>query len=402
MQPAADEQVKVPTARWLVSPAGRDAVAAAADVLRAGGDTLHASEAVRSRSTPPSHAAAAVSCAVARLDACEALVGGDDLLFTEPAWQQASHPQVARWRARRYAQAPIVTDLCSGCGVDALALAAAGPDVVALDHDEARVLLLRHNVAARAAAVAPLVADACRPPVRDGGLVHCDPSRRADGRRARRLADYTPPVGALTGVLRAAAGAGLVLSPAVALDDPDLPPGGELEFVQVGQDLVEAVLWLGDLRTPGVRARATLLPAGHSLCRSADGVRLAVGDPGDWLVEVAPAAVRARLHGALGRSLGAWKLARRRALLTTRSQPPASPWWRRWRVEAVLPPRPAHVRRWLRQAGEHPLEIATAGMQADPDAWWRDLGRPDRGPGGRRLLLTRLDRGGRAIMLRPG
>lgn len=389
----------MPTARWLTSEEGQQVVAAAAAALARTGDTLQAGEAARAWPLPPDRAAAAVSCAVARQAARDLVGGADRLLFTQPAWEQASHPDVSRWRAARFAGATWVADLCSGCGGDALALAAAGTHVVAVDRDQARCVLLDHNAAVRDAPVTPVVADARHPPLRALGLVHCDPSRRTAGRRAARLADYRPPVAALQPVLAAADGAGLVLSPAVALDDPDLPPDGELEFVQHGQDLLEAVVWLGELRHGGVGARATLLPAGVTLTRTGPAEQLAVGAVGEWLLEVQPAAVRARLHDVLGRPLGARRLARRRALLTTDERPPASVWWRRWRVEAVLPPRPVRVRRWLRGADARPLEIATAGVTADPTRWWRELGRPPRGPDGRRLLLVRLDRGARALVL---
>lgn len=395
--PATAEHLEPATARWLGTPAGREAVAAARRALASTGDTLRAGQALGA--APPAHRAAAVACAVTAGEVEAALGGGGHLLFTGPAWEQASHPAVSAWRARRFAAAQRVVDLCCGAGADALALAAAGPRVLALDRDEARVVLADHNAGLLGAPVGCVVADARHPPVDGGEVVHCDPSRRRAGGRARRLADYAPPVPTLRPTLEAAAGAGLVLSPGVDLDDPDLPPA-ELEFIQHGRDLVEATAWMGALRTPGVVARASLLPGGHTVVRSGPVAKLPAGPPGEWVLEVAPAAIRARLHDLLGAGVGARRISRRRALLTTDEHPGEGPWWRLWRLEAALRPRPREVRRHLRTLEEAPLEIATAGVDADPEGWWRRLGSPPRGPGGRRLLLVRLEDGARALLLR--
>ncbi len=411
--PDALEQVTASTARWLVAAPGRAAIAAARAAIAAGADELELATQLRERGLDPARTAAAASAAHAR----RALAGRlathgderprwagravlDELVLTRDAEQQASHPVVATWRARRFGGDGAVLDLCAGAGVDAIALGAAAGAVVAVERDEARAVLARHNLVTAGVRGAVVVGDALRPPVRAAGRVHADPSRRGPRGRARRLADYRPPVAHLLEVLAEVAGAGVVVSPAVAWDDPDLPAGAELEFIQVGTELIEAILWVGELRGQGVRATATILPDGVSRRRTAGTVRLAVGPVGAWLVEVAPAAVRARIHAALGAEIDARRIARRRALLTTDTPPPTSPWWRAWRVEAVLPPRPRHLRAWLADREDLPLEVAAHGVDADPVALLRALGGPPRGPQGRRIHLVRLDEGARAIVCR--
>jgi SAM-dependent methyltransferase len=388
---AREEMLSPALARWLVGPSGQSAAADVHTRRLAGEHDLAIGTALRAAGLEPSQATAAMSTVGEQLP----------LVLTRSAAEQASHPAVSRWRARRFAGAGLVVDLCCGAGLDALAIAARTGPVVAVDRDEARAILAQHNAGARDADVRVVVADALHLPVSTRGAFHADPSRRAGGRRLRRLSDYTPPVDALLDAVRRAAGAAIVVAPGVALDDPILPPDGELEFLQVGDDLVEAVIWRGELRHDRRVATATLLPAGASRHREGEVARLPVRGPGEWLVEVAPAAVRARLHDAIGAEIGAWRLAQRRALLSTASEPPADPWYRRWRIEAVLPARARAVRGWLRHAEEIPLEIATHGMDADPIAFWRALDRPPRGPGGRRIHLVRLDEGARAIVSRP-
>jgi hypothetical protein len=150
-----------------------------------------------------------------------------------------------------------------------------------------------------------------------------------------------------------------------------------------------------------VLARATDAASGATVARTADPVTLPVGRVGAYLVEVSPAVVRARLHGQLGGEVGARRIARRSALLTTDKEPPASPWWRVEVVEAVLPARAREVRRWLRAATPVPVEVSTHGLEVDVEAFWRGLGSPQRGPQGRRLRLVRLDGGSVCLATRP-
>lgn len=388
------------TAAWLVSAPGLEAIASARRGLDEGLDELAVGERLRA-SVPAGHRAAAVGAAIARLRAAE--LGYDDadrLVLTRTALEQASRPEVAAWRARRFAgHAAATMDLCCGAGLDTGVLAATATVARAVDVDPSRVLLARHNL--RGADVADVTeGDATDPSwTSAGGLVHADPSRRAGGRRARRLSEYGPPVDALLQATAAAAGRGIALSPAVALDDPDLPDDGELEFLQVGPTLVEATLWTGDLADG--RATATLLPAGTTRTRRGDrGEEVAVGPVEDVLVEVVPAAVRARLHDEIAAEIGAHRVDRGRALLSVADDPGPGEWWRRWHVEAVLSARPKVVRRWLATADPLPTALTSHGFDLDPQRWWRQLGDVPRGPVGRRLHLVRTAEGGRCIVAR--
>ena len=191
-----------------------------------------------------------------------------------------------------------------------------------------------------------------------------------------------------------------MLSPAVDLDDQDLPTG-ELEFIALDGTLTESVAWIGATAAPGVQASATLLPSGHRRERSAAVPHLPVGPVGDHLIEVCAAAVRARLHTVIGDELGASRLAERRALLTVDVLPEPSEWYRARSVETVLKVRAKEIRRWLRHHDDHPLELASHGWSGDLDALWRAIGRPTRGPQGRRLDVVRLDEGAVVILSVP-
>lgn len=389
------EDVGPAAARWVMSPEGREVLdrLAGQDLF----DDLATATRLRAEGLDPRRAATAHGVAVASRRAWE---GGQPhgTWWTPAAAEQASHPAVAAWRAQRYAGTPTF-DVTAGCGADALALAGVVDGLVAGERSAARVPFLRANLPPD---VTVLQADATRPCLRpDTRLAWADPGRRVEGRRLRGLGDTVPAVPAL--VASGWAGLGIAVSPALDLADPARPTDAELEFVQVDRQLVEATLWLGEMRdrAPGewASASATLLPDGIHVRGTPSSPDGPVVDVGPWLAEPAPALVRARLADALAAEEGLTRIARHRALFTSDHQV-ASPWFRQEAVEAVVTARPGHVRDALGGLDEQPLEIVTHGMSVDLSAWWRALGTPRRGPQGRAIHLARLDRGSVAILTR--
>ena len=385
------------TARWLTGPAGQAAVAELTAAVDAGEDQLKLAARARQRLDEPRCATAATAAALARVRARSRWPQAEALLFTRQGLEEASDPDVAAWRARslvaRTGQpAPTVVDLTAGLGGDALALARAGAQLTAVEADPARAVLLAHNLEVSGVRARVVVGDALEVRVPPDGSALADPARRRDGRRVHHLDAHLPPVGPLVQRHGDRGGLALVLAPGVDRDAAAFGGRGiEVEYVQRDDQLLEATVWFGGLREPGVEASATLLPAGDHRTRSSRGERLPVRAPSRYLIEVAPAAVRARLHDDLGREIDAWRLASHRALLSADRRPPASAWYRARRIEATLPARAASVRRWLAQREDAPVEVVLHGVDGDPTRWWRELGRPPRGPQGRRIELIRRD-----------
>lgn len=390
------EQVPVELARWAVGPG----LAVVADVTRRldeGEGELAVGTRLREQHDV-AQAAFAVAAAVARRRARElGVAAADELVLTREALEQASNPAVAAWRATQAAAArrddePVV-DLCAGTGADAVALAAHGP-VVAVEADPGRAVLAAHRAQVLGLDVEVVVGDAlAQQQLVAGRVVHADPDRRdAAGRRARTLRGHRPPVGALLGATADARGRLVTVAPGTAWDDPDLPDA-DVAFVQHDGTLVEAVLRTGDARESGARATAVLLPSGRTWTRpTGERERVAVRDVGAWLVDPSPALVRARLHDELARSLGAGRLARRRALLTTDAEPPHDDWYRAERVVAVLGARPKELRAHRRATGEErPVEVVLHGADVDVRRWLRGAGAPPTGPHGQRVHVVRRD-----------
>lgn len=389
------EDVGPAAARWLMSPAGREVLARLlADDLD---DPLAVAARLRADGLDPARAAAAQGVAAASRRARGA-GQPQGTWWTPAAAEQASHPAVAAWRAHRYPGRATV-DLTAGCGSDALALAAHAADLVAAERSPARVPFLRANLPT---SVPVVRADATRPCLRPGDRwAWADPDRRVAGRRVRGLGTTVPPVPALAAT--GWAGLGVAVSPAVDLSDPARPADAELEFVQVGRQLVEATLWTGGTRDtgPGERATAsaTLLPAGTHVRGTPTAPDGPVAEVGAWLAEPAPALVRARLVDGIAAAAGLARLARRRALFTGPDHVD-SPWFRLEAVEAVVGARPARVRDALAGLDALPVEVVTHGLSVDLAAWWRGMGAPPRGPRGRAVHLVRLDRGSVAVVTR--
>ncbi len=397
------------TARWLVDDA-LDLVGTCTEDL-SGTSELSVAAGLRQRGLTVERANLVVDVAAARLRARVRWPDADALLFTREALEQASDPLVSAWRAERLVAASHgpTWDLCAGVGGDALALARHTP-VDAVDRDPVRIVLLEHNARVLSRPVRARLSDALQVPLRPGDRVHVDPGRRDGSRRLRRLTELRPPVDALVSRFDTGATTSgslvVALPPAVDLDDPVLVQQGPIarvEFVQVGADLVEGALWKGAVvEAPGVQA--TLLSDGgvpQVRTRTGPPEHLPVGPVGEILVEVAPSAVRARIHPRIGAEIGARRLDERRALLTCDDVPPASPWYRCRRVEGVLSVRGRRVREWLRSRDDLPVEIVLHGVSGSDATWWERFGRPRRGPGGRRAEVIRTSHGAEVLMTVP-
>lgn len=97
------------------------------------------------REFSPAEAAALLDQARLRQRAHAKFGRAEAMFFTDEALQQASGETIAIYRAQRYAGFARVADLGCGIGGDSIALARAGPAVVAVDLDRVRLRLARAN-----------------------------------------------------------------------------------------------------------------------------------------------------------------------------------------------------------------------------------------------------------------
>jgi hypothetical protein len=311
----------------------------------------------------------------------------DRMLFTRAGLEQASSELTARHAAGRFAEAAVVADLCCGIGGNLMALASARPGAVSLgvDSDLASLEFARHNVSvcAPGTRVRLLCADVRTVELSGMDAVFIDPARR-DGRGRLPAGRYLPELDWCLSLVETVPKVGIKAAPGLAREA--VPAGWETEFVAIGRDLKEALLWSPTLAGP--ETRATLLPSGETMT-SADAAppTTKVASPGAYLYDPNPAVTRAGLVAQLAELLGAWQIDPMIAFLSA-DEPRLTPFARTLRVVESAP---WHEKRFAARLRE--LEIGTAdirrrGLAGDVAQIHRRLGL--RGPGTAVIVLTRV------------
>lgn len=324
--------------------------------------------------------------------------------------EMASGFLAARHKAERFARArpgARVLELCCGIGADAVMLARAGMDVVAVDHDPLRAWMAARNAACavRTADVEAIDLDA----EIGEGMFHLDPSRRDEqGRRiSYELLSPGPDFIARvcegrTGAVKLPPGIDRVRTPNPASpESADGPPEGEIEYISERGRMTQAVLWTGALAESAVSATA--------LREGAEPVRIA-GEPGmdhqcpwaevescAWVHTADPCVERAGLLPALCARTGLG-LAHPGTGLLCGDACSDDAFLSAFRLEAVMPWRREKVRDWLRAHDGGIVEIKTRGKAADTDKEQRAL----RGPGATHytVFVLRFGQAVRAMICR--
>lgn len=321
----------------------------------------------------PAQVSAAIRLVQSRRRAALKFERGSQMWVEPIAIEQATAEPVARHKARRFA-CPLVVDLCSGIGGDALALAARS-DVLAVDLDHGMCRRLRYNasvynVADRILAVRSRAETVAIPA---GAWIHLDPDRRAGGHaRARSLENYAPgPDFWKSAVGRTAAGA-IKLGPASDFARHFPGPEYEVELISLNGECKEATVWFGELVS--CARRATVLPENVSWTDrdGPTGKWAPVMPIGSLIFDADPALIRAglldgfALQHTLGRVAdGVDYLTGERMIVT--------PFLTAFHVHDVLPLDLKRLKRALagRQIGT--LEIKVRGADVTPESLRRDL-----------------------------
>ncbi|SHK20764.1 hypothetical protein SAMN05443637_103383 [Pseudonocardia thermophila] len=317
-----------------------------------------------------------------RLRARAKFAGAADMWFTRDGLEQASAQEVAEHRRARFAGLGRLADLCCGIGGDLLALAR-DHDVLAVDRDPVHLWMAARNAAVHGLAVTTAEADVREIDLTGVAAAFVDPARRSGGRRHRTGASE-PPLAWCTGLTERVAAVGIKAAPGVEHDV--VPPGWEIEFVSVGRELKEAVLWSPALA--GARTRATVLPAGAELL-PAPGDPVPVREPGRYLLDPDPAVTRAGLVAELARATGTWQLDEKIAFLSGDACL-TTPFARTLRVLDSGPWHQKTLLRRLRAVDAGAVDIRRRGLAGDVDALHRALQRGLTGSRRVTLVMTRL------------
>ncbi len=344
----------------------------------------------------PQRGRALLETALLRVRATSKFSRAAEMFFIKEALQQASGQIVSSWRARRFKEYEVVADLCCGIGGDAISLVAASR-VIGIERDPLRLAMAEANLRVyesgeRFQGILGDVSE-MEPREIEAGALFIDPSRRQGSRKVVKLQEYNPPLSVLERWRQHIPAFCVKVAPGVSWSD--LPPDAEVEYISVGGEMREAVLWFGDLRRDGALRRATVLPAEKSItCAHESDQYIPVAEPGEYLLEPDVAVVRARMTGQLAAELGAAPLDTSTSYLTAGKQI-STPFANCFKVETVLPLNFRKLKNYLRQENISSLEIHNRGMELDAPGLAKKL----KGSGNRRVALFALKKDGRAIAI---
>ncbi|GAB3624368.1 class I SAM-dependent methyltransferase [Mariniluteicoccus endophyticus] len=400
-------------ARTLVSATGRAVLEMASQ--QDDPTSMAAATALR-KDFPPDLAAAALSQTQLRRRATAKFGSlASSLYFTPAGLEQATRPDVARWRAEALAATGVtkVVDLGCGIGTDAMAFVAAGLEVRAVELDETTAVLAAANLGRLVEC-----ADAEEVTLADDEAAYCDPARRSDRGRLWRTEDFTPGWDFVLSLLERDAGACIKLGP--ALPHRMVPAGVGARWVSHHGDVVEVSLWARGFKGMG----AVLLPEGVEIVapsaapgggtaggwarselvggtRAGDvgGPALVADRPGAYVFEPDGAVIRCGAVDALAAEFNLARLAPDIAYLTG-DRPVDIPFLTRFSVREVLPYKERALRRWVTDGKVGTLEIKKRGIDVDPAALRKRL-RP-KGPGSATLILSPGPAGAYAIVADRG
>ncbi len=355
------------------------------------------------RSYPAELVSAALTQARLRQRA-EAKFGADArrMYFTADGVEQATRTVVAEHRAARFAGLGVrrVADLCSGIGGDAIALARAGIEVLAVDRSPVTCAVAEAN--ARALGLADRIrvrcADVTEVDTAPYDAVFVDPARRsgsagaarsASGRGGGRAAGgrifdpeaYSPPLSWAVEAARGARCAALKVAPGIPHEA--VPEDAEAQWVSDRGEVKEAVLWFGT--TPGRRG-ATLLPSGATLT-GAGLPAPRVGPVGRYVYEPDGAVIRAHLVAEAAEAVGGRLIDETIAYITADELRP-TPYATAYEITDTLPFNLKRLKALLRERAVGTLTVKKRGSAVEPEEVRRRV--KPHGPNAATVLLTRV------------
>ena len=404
-------------------PFSAEALAAADELYPLGSDTLSAVTSLRSRGFSPEESAQIISLAQARTRA-RAKFGerARTLMLTQEAAEQATRPVIAHYRAQRLRPvAGTVADLGCGIASDSAVYAADRGAVVAVELDPLTASFAAKNLefCPQARVYSGDVTDYVHGELLDAsgepvGIVWMDPARRelrgAKKAQTERLFDpeaFSPPFSFVLNLARTGVPMGVKLGPGFPHEGIPSPediaseanpnPRVEAEWIQSEGSLAELVLWFNALAQEGVARTATsvrevtdcnegsaggsaktsaLLPPYEAVSfrspltaeeaeQSVD-VPMSLPQPGDYLLEPAPAIVRSHLVAEFAQSIGAFLLDEHLAYLCS-AEPVEHPLVASYEVLQEIPLQEKQLKRWVREQGFTALTIKKRGVDIVPE-----------------------------------
>lgn len=332
------------------------------------------------------------------------------MLFTQDGLEQATRLSVAAHHAGRFAAAGLqhIADVGCGIGADALAMAAIGLRVTAIERDADTAAFASFNLASFADSEV-LLGDAESFDLNPFDGIYFDPARRdlAGPKREthRRLAaeDFSPSLDLIWSWAERKP-TGVKLAP--GLERELLPEWVEAQWVSMDGSLLEVSAWSSVLAKPGVRRSALALRGGQAWS-------LEASEAEDWkpvavtstepsvIYEPDPSLIRSELMWKLARQHNLAPLSAGIAYLAAEEGAAVidSLWLRGYRVMESLKFDQDAIRKSLAARGVGQLEIKKRGIDITPEELRPKL--KLKGMSAATLILTRVNGAHRAFICEP-
>jgi SAM-dependent methyltransferase len=338
------------------------------------------------------HPAGLVSAALAQARLRQRAVAkfGEDayrMYFTPNGVEQATRTSVAAYRAGRFTALGVrrLADLCCGIGGDAIALARAGVEVLAVDRDPLTCAVAKANAEALGlgALIEVRCADVAEVDTGAYDAVFVDPARRGGRGRIFDPEAYSPPLSWAVGAARKAPFAALKIAPGVPHEA--IPAAAEAEWISDGGDVKEAVLWFGTRARPGA-VRATLLP-GPRVLHGRGLPDPEVRPVGRYLYEPDGAVIRAHLVAEVAEEVGGGLVDETIAYVTADELRP-TPYASAYEITDQLPFGVKKLKALLREREVGVLTVKKRGSAVEPEELRRKV--KPQGPNSATVFLTRV------------
>lgn len=374
--------------KLMFSEIGQEALNAATQLQPREADYLRHYQNLEKR-YPGKLAQAVLETAILRDEARKKFPHAKRMYFTREALEQASPHLVSAYRAERFRGFDQLLDLGCSIGSDTLNMASMA-HTTGFDSDDLRLAMAQANSGSlgRAGSIDFILCNLRESlpiaPSEKFGLFF-DPARRSGSRRVYSVKYYDPPLEIISTRLGSFPALGVKISPGV--DKTEIADfGAELEFVSLGGELKEALLWFGPLKS--AERRATILPGAHSLTGEERMGKLALSEPLRYIYEPDPAIIRAGLVADLGEQIGAMQLDPDIAYLTADDEY-NNPFSRSWEIEDWMPFNLKRLRDYLRARNVGEVTVKKRGSPLHPGELIHRL--RIKGDEQRVLFLTHLD-----------
>jgi hypothetical protein len=287
-----------------------------------------------------------------------------EMLFDRDGLEMATHERLAEYHASLFPVGSTVHDLTVGIGSDLIALARRGP-VLGFEVDKDRAGLARHNL--RVHGLEAEVRNESWETLERADYFFLDPARREGGRRTLDPSEFLPNPLAVIERFRSATLGVVKLSP--MLPDSFLESiGSRLEFLSLGGECREALVIVGNNAKAG--RFAVHVETGEVLAASDSSPH--IDEPGEFLHEADPAAIRAHSLGTLAEQYDLRLLGDSNGYLAG-EHVPTTPWLKSYRVVSSDRFDLSELKKKLNTLGASTPVLKQKGAGQDLDALRRKL-----------------------------